>query len=564
MNVSEFREKYPQYSDLSDEALAKSLYDANQDSYSDMSFEEFANGFGVTVQPTEASQEESTRGSVIDALGQGVSLGFADELTAGINATIGTFDDEFDGTTWIERYKGMRDISRDDLKAYREREPELALAAELSGSLLTGGVSVARAAVAKGGNAAQNFVRNVSAGAKAGGVYGAGSSDADNAVDLAVDTGMGALYGGAGSGLFTFAGVGANKLMRKGIRPDTDKAHTTAVDILDEANIPLTTGQRSGSDRVQALETTLGQSIWGPRIEKIWNEQRQTLQSKLMEKAGFATEDIASGTFGDAAILNAKDKFAQRYSEALANKFVRLDRDSFIDELAAIEKKNMQYLPINQRKDVARYIDEFIDEAASSKGLSGERYQGIRSRLLKSQRALQNNDPRSAQLFSDLADALDDEFLAAADKSTATAKRKIDQEYARFKQIETLYKRGGKQVEAGVIPLAGLSRESRKRLYDKEWRSLISASNRALVDSIPNSGTASRVLNQALPIIAPSTATASTLGVPFVTQQLLSRGVGGNIGRATTPELIEKLRKGSVLTALPSVALEASNKKVHR
>ena len=50
MNLQEFRQQYPQYDDMSDEALTKGLH---KKFYSDMPFEDFAGRVGLT-QPTWA------------------------------------------------------------------------------------------------------------------------------------------------------------------------------------------------------------------------------------------------------------------------------------------------------------------------------------------------------------------------------------------------------------------------------------------------------------------------------------------------------------------------------
>ena len=53
MNIAEIREKYPQYSDLSDEQLARGLHAKH---YSDLNFDDFSQRIGLSKEPTLTEQ----------------------------------------------------------------------------------------------------------------------------------------------------------------------------------------------------------------------------------------------------------------------------------------------------------------------------------------------------------------------------------------------------------------------------------------------------------------------------------------------------------------------------
>ena len=114
MNIQEFRQQYPQYNDLSDQALADSLYNKH---YSDMDRQEFDSKFLSVTKPVEkAPQPQSDGGSILNPLGQGATFGFADELAAAGGAAYGKFsgdhpDKSFGDACWYFRYR-IHSLSR--------------------------------------------------------------------------------------------------------------------------------------------------------------------------------------------------------------------------------------------------------------------------------------------------------------------------------------------------------------------------------------------------------------------------------------------------------------------
>ncbi len=504
-----------------------------------------------SIKAERARQALPKTGSALDLLAQGVSFGSADELAGLAAATVGTFDPALKGTTFGERYRDVRDAARRGVSSYRAREPYAATASEITGGLLPGGLAALRVVPKAGSSLLGNSLRNIGAGGAYGGAYGAGISEGETFPEIAKDTAKGVGLGVLTTGLATAGGLAGRGLLKGAIRPDTSTLHDKSVRLLESQDIPLTTGQKTGSQRVRALETDLGQSLWGPKVEQTFTNQRRQFQKSLMKLAGFESDDVAEGLITEHAISNAKDRFAQRYGEALKGVKVRLDGDDFIDALADIEKQHQKLLPRQQKKEVSDLIEEFLDEAG--KPLTGEEYQAIRSQLGTRQRALEGNNPTFANLFKSMKRALDDAFLRHTDDVAGQTKMGIDQEYKRFKQLEKLYKRsGGKEVEEGILPLASLNRESKKAGTDPIWREMIGSASRVLPDSVPSSGTAGRGLNQIVPLGLLSGAMhTSALGVPYVGQQLLGRGIGGGLRGGVTPGNMAGFRQAGLL-ALPA------------
>ena len=125
------------------------------------------------------------------AVGQGLSLGFGDELEAGLRTGFGFLGD-YDKT--------VKDV-RGNIKDFREENPLTSLGLELGGGLLTGGLGAGRVA---GTALGRNIINKVgttgfggAVGATEGAIAGAGSADGDLG-----DRAVGALAGGTLGGAF--------------------------------------------------------------------------------------------------------------------------------------------------------------------------------------------------------------------------------------------------------------------------------------------------------------------------------------------------------------------------
>lgn len=108
--IAEIRQKYPQYSDMSDTDLAKSLHAKH---YSDMPFDQFANKVGLTAQPDApvASEKESVNSfslntERVNAVGQGIG-----DIAAGAIRGAGSI-----GATILYPWDKARDMYYGDRK----------------------------------------------------------------------------------------------------------------------------------------------------------------------------------------------------------------------------------------------------------------------------------------------------------------------------------------------------------------------------------------------------------------------------------------------------------------
>ena len=126
------------------------------------------------------------------AVGQGLSLGFGDEIEAGLRTGFGFLGD-YDKT--------VKDV-RGNIKDFREENPYGSLALELGGGLLTGGLGAGRVSASALGrkilaSRAGNTGLGATVGVTEGAIAGAGSADGDLG-----DRAVGALAGGTLGGAF--------------------------------------------------------------------------------------------------------------------------------------------------------------------------------------------------------------------------------------------------------------------------------------------------------------------------------------------------------------------------
>jgi hypothetical protein len=141
---------------------------------------------------------------------QGLSFGFADELS-------GLGESAFTDKT----YEQARDESRAAFEKAQAENPELYLAGEIGGAVLPAFLSGGTSAVASGartagliGNVASKSLLGMAGrGAIQGGLQGLGESESTNIGDIAKDTALGVIKGGATGGAFGLLSRGGSKIV---------------------------------------------------------------------------------------------------------------------------------------------------------------------------------------------------------------------------------------------------------------------------------------------------------------------------------------------------------------
>ena len=169
----------------------------------DQILEEILNKRGRVKNSSPAQPEGSYLGNLgRSAIGQGLLLGFGDELEAGFKASMSRFTDD------PKTYKEIRDGVRAQIKQFQAQNPGTAITSEIVGGLIptvamliaapvTGGASGA-GAVANTGRMMGVAKRALNAAPVSAGA-GLGYSEAEDVSGAAVDTTIGGLAGVVGS-----------------------------------------------------------------------------------------------------------------------------------------------------------------------------------------------------------------------------------------------------------------------------------------------------------------------------------------------------------------------------
>ena len=451
-----------------------------------------------------------------------------------------------------EAYRDFRDASRYKVDRFSKENPGTALAAEVAGSLLTGGVGAARTGAIKAGDTLlKNAGRVAGTGAAFGGVTGAGVSEAETIEGVIDDVKFGTVLG-AGTALLPQGLVtGGKKAVQKLTSANTSKVYQSSVDDLQEAGVNLTTGQRLGSDSVKATETTLADTMLGGAIADTLERQHARVQSKLMEKAGFSIDDVQDGLITNEAIKRAKENFSNRYGEVFGDQMVKIKSNKLREKLRMVESEHNAYIGPFQKRQISRIIEEFADDSFE---MTGKAYQRNRSKL--GRLASKNNE--FSDLYKDLQRVLDDAFVDAADARTGAAAKQLRAEYTNFKNIEKAWKgNSGPTASEGYLPMGRLAKESKLSAANSgptsDFAKLANSAQMVLKDARPNSGTASRALNAGvltgglgLGYISPTAATMSALGT-LGGSKMLSRGLLGEAAKNQTDGSAEKLLRSGLI-----------------
>ena len=170
----------------------------------------------VTKQEFDAKQaynKEIAPGpieSTARGVSQGVSLGFADELQAGLGAiarkaqTFGSKESE----PISETYTKLRDAERERNGQAQEAHPYV-----YGGSELVGGLGVPVGTIGKGAGLAAKIGYGALTGAAIGGVAGTGYSEAEDISDIAKEAAIGAGVGGTIGAALPIAGAAVKKAL---------------------------------------------------------------------------------------------------------------------------------------------------------------------------------------------------------------------------------------------------------------------------------------------------------------------------------------------------------------
>lgn len=155
------------------------------------------------VEVTEESTSPSATTSALAGAGQGITLGFQDELSAAISAILPTALDKEMGRGYKERRKAILAQERSRLSELEEASPGAFMAGELAGGLALPGAGGASTAGRIAGSAGLGALQSL------------GKTEVEDNADLLKEATKGAAVSGAFSGILAAAGKVAKTLLGK-------------------------------------------------------------------------------------------------------------------------------------------------------------------------------------------------------------------------------------------------------------------------------------------------------------------------------------------------------------
>ena len=275
-----------------------------------------------TSEPAKPKETTGIDDVLRFGLGQGLALGFGDEIEAGARSL---FSDR--------SYSDIRDDIRKQLDDYREDNPGKALAMELGGGLLTGGAGLARAGVGAGARGAIKQAAKVGTGtgAVAGLGTGRGSLE-DQLTSTAIGAGAGGVLGAALPAAGTAIKRGIVDPLRKSTGLMSTKATDKAADLkmlqaMEEEGItPQQVQQRldQGVDNTMIADVTGEAGRGVARGATVASGKARTIAEDALDarqaESGFAmADDLANSVGANKSAADALDEIVDRQSKA-ANK----------------------------------------------------------------------------------------------------------------------------------------------------------------------------------------------------------------------------------------------------
>lgn len=507
-SLQELKASSPGAADMTDAEFALALHEHY---YSDEPLDKFLSDYGIPLsaaqqargpyaeyfnkaqgaqqQQAQANMRTATReaaakdivGGTLNALNQGLTFGFSDELAAALNALTrgeGSFD---------EKYRRELETQTDKLKGFSEANPLLAGTAEIGGavlpSLLAAPVAGGRLAGTMLGKGAQLVAgsapgtmttgRAFLEAAVPGALYSYGKAEdtTDPAALFSADRAREALVGGTLSGL---GGITVNKVAQVLGRPTVvDDATQQAAKVLKANNVTaLTAGQQTGNAKLLSSEINRG----GAKIEDLFKVQNKQFANAVWRDLGaddLAKVDPAAGVisglddFSKASMREAKDALTKVY-----DRFSRHDMlfdPKLLNDIQSTVNKFKMYRGSTNPNPLIDEVSNMITSAATRPvtatggpvvAVNGKWYNELYKKLGKA--IVKEKDDVSRIAMQDLQAALDSAMergiMASGRTDDLALLQRLRPAYQKFLAIM----RATKNRKEGIVSPAALNRAVRQ------------------------------------------------------------------------------------------------------
>lgn len=466
MNITEIRQQYPQYNDMTDTQLAQALH---AKFYSDLPYEQVASKLGVQMPEKVKTDDPGIMGSIgigfgrmTDNLMQGVTQAGAHVMGA-MNPALKPYAEDY-----LARQKQQQQFKDEGYKPLQEQHPIATAVGESAPLLAVPAGGSLRAAMALGalpglieyGTPEEKLARG-------------GAGAAGNAV-----------------------GLGVGKVIGKALSPGLEAASPEAgrlADVMASNGIPLDAAQVTGNQVLQNTKAALAKIPWTANGQQARDAAKQTaFNQSVLKFIGSDAKAATPDVMGDA--YNA---ITSKMNDAANSVTLQLD-EAALNKLGAVEKNFLRRLPTDQKQIVKSYIDDIL-EAGANGGIPGDIYNKTRSDLGKLAFDTENSTIREG--VKGIQKVLDDAFDRQAPKEAVDAMREARAQYSKYQTVANSLKKA--RSTDGNIPAKQLYAQAQHDIPGFERKTgdfvdLVRGGRQFLPDPIPNSGTPERALYQNL------------------------------------------------------------------
>lgn len=515
MNIQEVRQQYPQYSDLSDEQLARALHAKY---YADMPYEAFAAKVGTA--PQQPTVEDP-------GFGQSALIGAGRQL-----------DRLYEGVKQSGLQVGAAmgsDSARQALAEQAQREQQNTEQYAKLQAIRPGATALGEAAP---------LVMAPMLGAGVGGIAASAALPGLMEYGTAEERlGRGAM-GAAGGAV----GATAGKAISRVIKPTQamTEAQRKALEAADRLGVKLTSGEASGN---RALRWAEAASADIPGAAGIASRRaagnEKAMASAAARAIGQNADELTEGT-----LAAARQDLSNRYGQILGQVQIKLDKP-LQSELAAVTGSKV--LKSLRDDSVEGLIDE-IQAVAKSGVADGQWFQQNKTVLDAAIRSAYNTQGGAsrAKALENVEKALSRAAMRSLPEDRAAAYKALEKQWANLRMLET-----GKVVEDGRVLPGRLksAMETRYRGAFKEGKIQGDLADIARVSGVmrqpPQSGTVPRAFYTGAgmtgALLEPTT-TAAAFGFPALLQGITASPAMRNYMTKglmnLSPEEIARLTRG--------------------
>lgn len=509
---------------------------------------------GYDPQTGNVDNSYSRLGSAGMGAADAATLGFGDELASYPASWL----------TGVPRDEVLSSM-RGDAQQAQQDNPGSYLAGQIGGGLAqavgTGGAGFGTLAARSGAGLGKMALGGAIDGAAYGGAYGAGSADEGNRLSGAgFGAGAGFLLGGG----LPVAAAGASALGRRAVTPfASSPERQAAVAALTREGVPLTAGQKTGSDWLRYRESELG----GRHAAGLMEQQAEAFTDAAMRRAG------ASGRATSDNMAALSDRLGKGFDDLSARNELTVDGPFLQDVVGTLQEYN-RVLPSEQKQILGSVASDIAERIKAGGGkMPGKDYQAIRSRLTKRAQNARGSDNELADAYRGIRNALDGNMERSINPADKGAWGDLRRQYGNMKVLERASTGAGEDAAMGLISPARLrmaASTGNRGGYARgqgDFADLAKA-GQAVMSPLPNSGTAQRMAAHglfsglaagggsliagapglALGLAAPAVAGRTIMSKP-VQRYLSNQAVSGG-GNPVREAIIAAIMRGGALPAI--------------